>query len=237
MAQLIYGKNVINQFSLDDKKISEIYISDNFKDIKLLDRINKLKIKTVRVNKKRLDALCDNQHHQGIACYIDDYETYDIDDLLVSKLNFPLLVMLDGIQDPHNLGAILRTCDCVGVDGVIIGKNRCCGLTPTVAKVSTGAIDTVKIAQVTNLSSTIEYLKKKGYWIIGADMNKSVQYDKQNYDMPVVLVIGSEGKGISNLVAKHCDLFVHLPMLGMISSLNASVATAVILYEMLKVRK
>ena len=170
---------------------------------------------------------------QGIAAKIDDYKTYTIEELVagVPKGKTPLFVMLDELEDPHNLGAILRTCDCVGVDGVIIGKHRGVKLTPTVAKVSTGAIDTVKVAVVTNLAQTLKGLKKEGFWVAGADFDNSQDYRQASYDMPLVLVVGSEGFGISPLVKKNCDFFVRLPMEGSVSSLNASVACAVLLYQ------
>ena len=137
--------------------------------------------------------------------------------------------MLDGIEDPHNLGAILRTCDCVGAAGVIYKKDNAVGLTPAAAKTSAGAIDTVKCAEVTNLVRTCEELKKQGWWIIGADM-AGQDYRSLKYDMNVVLVIGSEGKGISRLLKENCDYLVKIPMKGRISSLNASVSAAVLLY-------
>ena len=139
--------------------------------------------------------------------------------------------MLDGLEDPHNLGAILRTCDAVGVDGVIIGKNRSVSLNATVAKVSTGAIHHVKVAQVTNLTRTLEELKKKSFWVVGCELENSQDYRAVDYNMPTVLVIGSEGFGISRLVKKSCDIHVVLPMVGHVNSLNASVATAVLLYQ------
>ena len=143
----------------------------------------------------------------------------------------PLLLMLDGLEDPHNLGAILRTCDAVGVDGVIIGKNRSVGLNGTVAKVSTGAIHHVKVAQVTNLTRTLEDLKKKAFWIVGCELENSQDYRSVDYNMPTVLVIGSEGFGMSRLVKKSCDINVVLPMVGHVNSLNASVAASVLLYQ------
>lgn len=174
-----------------------------------------------------------NGNHQGIAACIDDYKTWELEELLESipQGKQPLLVMLDGLEDPHNLGAILRTCDCIRADGVIIGKHRNVRLTPTVAKVSTGAIDTVKVSVVTNLVQAIKYLKKQGYWVVGTDFENSRDYREGQYDVPLVLVIGSEGFGISSLVKKNCDYCVRLPMEGSVSSLNASVATGILLYQ------
>ena len=146
-----------------------------------------------------------------------------------------MLIMLDELEDPHNLGAILRTADAVGADGVIFKKNNAVGLTPAAAKVSAGAIDTVKCACVTNLSRTCEDLKKKGWWIVGADMDGQ-DYRALHYDVNTVLVIGNEGKGISRLLSKQCDYIVSLPMVGKITSLNASVSAGILMYEIFSKR-
>lgn len=232
MGQYVYGKNVVKQLLQDEKKIYEVILLEGFKDKELLGFINARRIPCVYMNRKKMDQKLEG-NHQGIAALIDEYQTYDIDTLInaIPKEKMPLLVMLDGIEDPHNLGAILRTCDCIGADGVIIGKHRNVGLTPTVAKVSTGAIDTVKVSQVTNLSKTLQYLKTKGYWVAGTDMHNATNYTDASYDMPLVLVIGSEGSGISPLVRKNCDFCVKLPMVGKVTSLNASVACGIVLYE------
>ena len=237
MSQYVYGKNVVKQLLNDNKKIYEVILLDGFKDRKLEEVIKKKRIPITYMNRKKMDQNLEG-NHQGVAALIDEYKIYSIDELLqIPKDKLPLLVMLDGIEDPHNLGAILRTCDCVGADGVIIGKHRSVSLNATVAKVSTGAIDTIKVAQVTNLSRTIQYLKEKGYWIVGSDMDHASDYTKANYDMPLVLVVGSEGNGISPLVKKQCDFFVKLPMVGKVTSLNASVACGVLLYEIYSQRE
>lgn len=232
MGQYVYGKNVVKQLLNDNKKIYDIVLLENFRDKDLEKRIRDKHIKIAYMNRKKMDAMFPG-NHQGIAAMIDDYKTYTIDEVIQSipEGKLPLLVMLDGIEDPHNLGAILRTCDCIGADGVIIGKHRNVGLNATVAKVSTGAIDTVKVAQVTNLSKTLQYLKEKGYWVAGADIEKAISYRDGNYDVPLVLVIGSEGFGISPLVKKNCDYLIKLPMVGSVTSLNASVACGILLYE------
>lgn len=232
MGQYVYGKNVVKQLLQDDKKIYEVILMEGFKDKELEKRIKAKGIKTLYMNRKKMDSKLEG-NHQGIAALIDEYKMYTVEEMLRAIPNgkTPLLVMLDGIEDPHNLGAILRTCDCVGADGVIIGKHRNVGLTPTVAKVSTGAIDTVKVAAVTNLSQTLKNLKKEGFWVAGTDMHNASDYHKANYDMPLVLVIGSEGSGISPLVRKNCDFCVKLPMVGKVTSLNASVACGILLYE------
>lgn len=233
MTQYVYGKNVVKQLLNDHKKIYEILMAEGSKDAALEAEIKGAKIPLKVMGKKKMDSLLQAQNHQGIAALIDDYKTYELEELLetIPRDKTPLLVMLDGLEDPHNLGAILRTCDCVGVDGVIIGKHRNVKLTPTVAKVSTGAIDTVKVSMVTNLAQSIKYLKKQGYWIVGADLDKSRDYREGQYDVPLVLVVGSEGFGISSLVKKNCDYCVRLPMCGSVTSLNASVATGILLYQ------
>lgn len=233
MTQYVYGKNVVKQLLNERKKVYEILMAEGSKDAALEQEIKSQRIPLKVMGKKKMDQLLQAQNHQGIAALIDDYKTYELEELLASipKDKTPLLVMLDGLEDPHNLGAILRTCDCVGVDGVIIGKHRNVKLTPTVAKVSTGAIDTVKVSMVTNLAQSIKYLKKQGYWVVGADLDKSRDYREGQYDVPLVLVIGSEGFGISSLVKKNCDYCVRLPMAGTVTSLNASVATGILLYQ------
>lgn len=233
MTQFVYGKNVVNQLLQNKKQIYEVILSDTWKDKHIVNEIKKQNIPLRTMGKKKMDALLKTDNHQGIAAKINDYQTYEMDDLLqtVPEGKLPLFVMLDGIEDPHNLGAILRTCDCVGVDGVILGKHRSVALTPTVAKVSTGAIDTIKVAIVNNLSQTLNQLKTKGFWIVAADAAQAMDYRQGTYDVPLVLVVGSEGFGISKLVRKHCDYAIALPMEGSITSLNASVACAVLLYE------
>lgn len=232
MTQYVYGKNVVKQLLNENKKIYEIIMAEGLRDQELAELIKLKKVPLKTMGKKKMDAMLAG-NHQGIAAKIDDYKTYELDELLerVPKGKMPLFVLLDGLEDPHNLGAILRTCDCVGVDGVIIGKHRNVKLTPTVAKVSTGAIDTVKVSMVTNLTQAIKYLKKQGFWIVGADLENSRDYREGQYDVPLVLVVGSEGFGISNLVSKNCDYCVRLPMEGTVTSLNASVACGVLLYE------
>ncbi len=233
MKQYIYGKNTIMESLKGEKVIYQIYMAKNVNDERILFLAKKKNIKVQVVHKSILNDMVNHGVHQGVVAEVEGYDYYSLEDIIatIPSDKQPLLVMLDGLGDPHNLGAILRTCDAIGVDGVIIGKKRSVGLTPVVAKVSTGAIDHVKVAQVTNLSRTLESLKKKGFWIVGCDLNESQDYRAIDYNMPVVIVIGSEGFGISRLVKEHCDMNVVLPMVGHVTSLNASVATAVILYQ------
>lgn len=233
MKQYIYGKNTILEALKGDKTVHCVYLLQSTKDNQCLDLCRRRKIPVEFVDKQYFIKHVGNVVHQGIMASIEEYRYYDIQEILTSipKGKQPLLLMLDGLEDPHNLGAILRTCDAVGVDGVIIGKNRSVSLNGTVAKVSTGAIDHVKVAQVTNLVRTLEELKKQSFWVVGCDLQQSQDYRQVDYNMPVVIVIGSEGQGISRLVNKTCDMHVILPMEGHVTSLNASVATAVILYQ------
>lgn len=233
MTQYVYGKNVVMSLLKEDKKIYEILLAEGMKDAALDQLVKSRNVALRTMSRKKMDQVLEASNHQGIAAKIDDYKTYELEELVegVPKGKMPLFVMLDGLEDPHNLGAILRTCDCVGVDGVIIGKHRNVKLTPTVAKVSTGAIDTVKVSMVTNLTQAIKYLKKQGLWIVGADLENSRDYREGQYDVPLVLIVGSEGFGISPLVSKNCDYCVRLPMEGTITSLNASVACGILLYE------
>lgn len=233
MAQYVYGKNVVMQMLKNQSEIQTLYLVSGTKNPEIEKEAQKNGVKISFVPKVKMDAMAKNGKHQGVVAQIKEYKTYSMDEILrsIPSGKQPLLVMLDGLEDPHNLGAILRTCDCVGVDGVIIGKHRSVSLTPTVAKVSTGAIDTVKVAQVTNLTQTLKDLKQQGYWVVGADGYQATDYRKVDYNMPIVLVIGSEGFGISRLVQKECDYCVSIPMVGEVSSLNASIATAVLLYQ------
>ncbi len=233
MAQYIYGRNVIVSRLKEAKDIDEIYLLDSFKDKSILSLINDNKVKVVWCKKSRLDSLVGNEFHQGIVAKVHTYEYYDFNKLIegLKDKEKPLLVMLDGVEDPHNLGAILRSCEAIGVDGVIVSKRHTCPLNSTVAKTSTGAIELVKVSEVSNLNNAIRKLKDEGYWIVGAEANNSVDYREVNYNDKIVLVVGSEGKGISKLVLDNCDFKVRLPMVGKVNSLNVSVACAVLLYQ------
>ena len=225
----IYGKNTVLQALKDNKKIKKLLIA-NASNIKAV--ASQKKVKFQEVKKSDLDKLVKG-NHQGVVAEVEDYRLYSVEEIVkdIATDKLPLIVMLDGIEDPHNLGAILRTGECIGVDGIIYKKHHAVSLNSTVAKVSCGAIERVKVAEVTNLTQTIKKLKQQGYWICGTDVNEASDYRSLNYDLPLVLVIGAEGKGISRLVKKECDFLIKLPMLGSVSSLNASVATGIILYE------
>ena len=198
-----------------------------------MDLVVKNNVKTFFVKKSKLDSLAGNEFHQGIVAKVHTYEYYDFDDLIedVKDKSNALIVMLDGIEDPHNLGAILRSSEAMGVDGVIVPKHGSCPLNSTVAKSSTGAIDNVKVVEVNNLNNAIKKLKDNGFWVVGAEANNSVDYRAVDYNDKIVLIVGSEGKGISKLVISNCDYKVKLPMVGKVNSLNVSVACAVLLYQ------
>lgn len=234
----IYGKNAVHEKLKQKGKVDEILIQKGSKNFEVEKMAKEQRIRVRFVEKKELDRLCDGGNHQGVAVKGEDYKTYSLQDLITQKPRgqYPLLVLLDGLEDPHNLGAILRTCDAIGADGVIIGKHRSVGLTSTVAKVSTGAIEHVKVAQVTNLRQALDELKDNGYWVVGTDAHEAIDYRAFPCDMPLVVVIGSEGKGISKIVLDACDYRVALPMVGHVTSLNASVATAVLLYQVFNKR-
>lgn len=235
---LIYSKNSVRECILNNKSVKCIYV--NSKDHELVSLAKERHINIKVVDNKQLEKMANNSGKvQGIIAEIDDYSYYSLEDIINNAhKEYPLIVMLDSLEDPHNLGAILRTCDAAGADGVIIAKNRSVKLNDTVARVSTGAIEYVKVAQVTNLTETINKLKDKGYWVVGAEYRDySVDYTSIKYDMPVCLVIGNEGKGISKLVAENCDYLVKIPMFGHVDSLNASVSASILIYEIIKYHK
>ena len=232
MSQYVYGKNVVSSMLKDRREILTLYLLEGRKDIETVSLAKSQNIRIKYVSKAELDRLVSG-NHQGYVAEVREYKTYSIEEITESipEGKLPLIVALDSLQDPHNLGAILRTMSCVGGDGVIIEKNRSVSLNGTVAKVSVGAIDKVKVAQVTNLSQTLRKLKEMGYWVIGTDVNQAQDYRRVRYDMPVVLVIGAEGTGMRRLIGETCDLKIKLPMEGDIGSLNASVACGILLYQ------
>ena len=230
MAQFVYGKNVVKQMLMDNSKIKQIYMSVDDRDVEQLARKQRVQLK--RVDKKTLTQMTKTDRHQGVVAEVDPYRLYSVDEIVqnVSEDGKGLIIMLDELEDPHNLGAILRTADAIGATGVIFKKTNAVGLTPTVAKVSAGAIDTVKCASVTNLSRTLEDLQKKGWWAVGTDMDGQ-DYRSVKYDFNTVLIIGNEGKGISRLLREKCDFVVSLPMRGKIESLNAAVSAGILMYS------
>ena len=233
---IIYGKNTVLEAFKSNKDITKVYVTSN--NLELVKRFTTTKkIEVVVKELKEMNKMFDG-NHQGIACEIAVYDYVSVEEIIRKNKDKEdtALVILDGLEDPHNLGAILRTADATGIDGVIIPKNRSVSLNSTVAKVSTGAIEHVDCAQVTNLVNTINDLKKAGYWIIGLELDGSIDYRKQDYKGKIAVVIGSEGRGISRLVKENCDFKVFIPMVGHVNSLNASVSASILFYEILRNR-
>lgn len=196
-------------------------------------------IPIVETEREKLDEIASGMIHQGVIAMAAAKEYVEVDDIIKiadERGEKPFIVIADGINDPHNLGAIIRNCDGAGVHGIIIPKRRSVGLTATTAKASAGAIEHIAVAKVSNITSTITELKKKGFWVVGCEANGQL-YDTIDYDMPLVLVLGSEGNGISDLVTKNCDFIASIPMLGKVNSLNVSCASAVIMFEAAKSRR
>lgn len=218
----VSGKNVFNE--LDFKKIRKVYLSKSFNDKNIIDYIKKNKIKYVLCDNKILDNM--QMHNQGIVVEISDYEYKDL-----NVIDDDFVIMLDHLEDPHNFGAIIRTAESIGVKNIIIPKDRSVCVNETVMKCSAGTLNHVNIIQVSNLVNAINYLKDSGFFIYGAEAD-GINYKKVDYSEKKCLVVGSEGKGISNLVRKNCDEIISLPMRGHINSLNASVAAAILIYEM-----
>ena len=229
---LVYGKNVVNEVIKDENTIKRAFVSKKFNDRNIINILNRNNIKIKYLDNYELDRMVDG-NHQGIVFDVVDYKYSDIDELI--KEDDCLLLMLDHLEDPHNFGAIIRTCEAALVDGIIIPKDRSVSVNSTVMKVSTGALTNVKISQVTNLVNTINYLKDKGFWIVGTDMD-GTNYRDIDYSGKTCIIIGNEGKGISNVVAKNCDFIASIPMRGEINSLNASVATGIVVFEAIKSR-
>lgn len=234
----IYGKNVAKEKLQSNDKINKAYVSKKFKDNEILDQLFKRNIRVNFVDNIVLDSKVDGLH-QGIILDIDEFKTYELNeflDNLKTNNNYHTLVMLDHLEDPHNFGAIIRTSEALGVEGIIIPNDRSVSITSTVVKTSAGAIENIKIIKVPNLTATISKLKEKNYWIVGTDM-KGQNYREIDYNMNVCLVIGNEGKGMSKIVRDNCDFIASIPMTGKINSLNASVSCGIILSQIVSGRK
>lgn len=238
---IIEGRNPVIEAFRSGKEIDKLYILDGSQDgpVMTIKREAKKKGTLVKyVTKDRLDQLSETGKHQGVIAYIAAYEYSTIEDMFAlaeSKGEDPFFILLDEIEDPHNLGAIIRTANQAGAHGVIIPKNRAVGLTATVARTSAGALNYTPVAKVTNLSKTIEELKQRGMWFVCADMDGQTMYEL-NLKGSIGLVIGSEGEGVGRLVKEKCDMVASIPMKGDIDSLNASVAAGVLCYEVVRQR-
>ncbi|MBU5438663.1 23S rRNA (guanosine(2251)-2'-O)-methyltransferase RlmB [Tissierella sp. MSJ-40] len=238
--QYIVGRNPVLELLKSDKEVEKIYVlnGDNKGSInKIIGIAKDRNIVIQQVDKNKLDNLAEGNSHQGVAALATSYSYSSIEEIFYSakeKNQDPFIIILDGIEDPHNLGAIIRTAECGGAHGIIIPKRRSASVTQTVYKSSAGAVEHMLVAKVNNISSTIDDLKEKGLWIYGADMEGNEYHFNTNLTGSLALVIGNEGKGISRLVKEKCDVLVKIPMLGNISSLNASNAASILIYEVIR---
>ena len=237
----IEGRNAVLEAYRAGKTIDKLYVQDGVNDGPIQSIIREAKKQDTIVNfvsRERLNQMSEEGHHQGVIAHAAAYEYAEVEDILKAaeeKGEPPFIFLLDGIEDPHNLGAIIRTANLAGAHGVIIPKRRASGLTAVVAKTSAGALNYTPVAKVTNLAATIEELKEKGLWFVCADMNGELMY-RLNLKGPVGLVIGGEGDGVGRLVREKCDMVASIPMKGDIDSLNASVAAGVLAYEIVRQR-
>lgn len=232
----VFGRNVAKELINNNRKIKKVYLNDNLKGSQIDEALKKNNVLINYLTNSQMDKL-EKKNHQGVILEIPDYEYLSEQDMLNNMPDKAFIVILDHLEDPHNFGAIIRTCEAAGVDYIIIPKNRSVSVNSTVMKTSVGALDNVKIVEVTNLNNTIKKLKDNGVWVVGTDLENSVSYDKIDYTTSIALIIGSEGFGMSNLVKKNCDFIANIPMYGKINSLNASVAAGIMIYEVVRQRK
>jgi 23S rRNA (guanosine2251-2'-O)-methyltransferase len=241
---LLYGVNPVMEALRADRRPREIIVAEGVRDQRLRELIELARAKQVTVKRApraELDHAVGNDHHQGVIAHLVAATYADADELIRSiSLNAaedpPLVLVLDGIEDPRNLGAVLRTAECAGVDGVFIPERRAAGVNETVAKASAGAVEHLPIARVTNLSVLIRELKERNVWIVGTAGDAAREYDQWDWRRPSAIVLGAEGTGLHRLVREHCDALVRIPVRGRIESLNVSVAAGIILYEALRQR-
>ena len=231
---LIYGKNPVIE-AIRAKKAIKVFVVNNFNDQKILSLIKDSHLNVVNISSLEMDKMCDGVH-QGVAAELKPYKTVSLEEIIIKakKKEKKIIVMLDNISDPHNLGAIMRSADVFEASGIIIPKHNSVTLNATVAKTSAGAINYVPVAVVNNLNQAIKTLKDEGYWVVSTDGSAELSYSSIKYDFPVVIVIGSEGKGVSPLVLKNSDYIVKSPQYGHVNSLNASVAAGILLAEVHK---
>lgn len=235
---LIYGKNPVLEAILSGTTINKIYAQTTNKEIdSVIKEALKRKIVVVNTDKQKLDKMIDGKNSQGIIASVTEFKYSSIEDIIEyakEKNESPFVLILDKIEDPHNLGAIIRSAECMGVNGVIIQKRNACQVTDTVEKVAAGACSYVKVARVTNITESIKKLKEYGLWIYGLDMAGKDDIYNTKLDGPIGLVVGNEGEGISRLVKENCDVLMKIPMTGKINSLNASVSAAISIYEVVR---
>ena len=239
MGEILEGKNSVTEALRSGRPINRILLAKDIRSPEIISLAKQRGIIFEFVDKRVLDRTSMGRKHQGVIAYVSPQKYAEIEDIIEAAKNkneVPFILILDGIEDPHNLGAIIRTSEATGAHGVIIGKRRAAPLTEIVARTSAGAVEYVPVARVTNIAQTIETLKKQGIWVIGVDQGTKKLYNQADFKLPVALVIGGEGSGISRLVRERCEDLVSIPMKGKIGSLNASVAAAVVMYEVLRQR-
>jgi len=241
MPDMIFGVNAVSEALEAGRKISRILVepAPGSRLITIIEMANARQVPVERVDRARLDAVSRGQVHQGVIAYAASRAYFTLGDLLEvprERGETPLFVVLDGIEDPHNLGAVLRTVEAVGGHGVIIRERRAVGLTPAAIKAAAGAAEYVAVTRVVNIARAMDELKKSGVWLVGIDMAGPDAYTAIDYTAPTAIIIGGEGGGLGHLVRQRCDILVHIPMRGKITSLNASVAAGVVLYEALRQR-
>lgn len=242
MENRIIGRNPVFEAIKAGREIDKIIVKKGEYEgslVAIIKKAKSLKIPVIEADKPKLDALCEGGNHQGVIAFVAAHEYADLKDMIKSakgKSTSPFIIILDKITDPHNFGSIIRTANCVGADGIIIPKRSSVGLSDVVAKTSAGALEYTPVSKVTNISETIELLKKEGFWIAGAEADGEIMY-KTDLTGAIALVIGSEGEGISRLVKEKCDFLCRIPMYGNINSLNASVAAGVMMYEIVRQRE
>ena len=232
---LVYGKNPVIE-AINAKKALKVFVVNNFNDQKVLNLIKDNKLPCVYVSPNEMDKMSEGGVHQGVSAELKPYQTVSLEEIILKarKKEKKIIVMLDNINDPHNLGAILRSADVFEAAGIVLPKHNSVSLNATVAKTSAGAINYVPVAVVNNLNQAIKTLKDEGYWVVSTDGSATISYSSIKYDFPVVVVIGSEGKGVSSLVLKDSDYIVKIPQFGHVNSLNASVAAGILLAEVHK---
>lgn len=229
---IVYGKNVIREAVYASRPIFNMYVDQKFSDHKFLAFLEEKGVRYELVPKEKLNQLTDLQNHQGLVANVKDYETYTLEEVVDQNVKQRFLI-LDGLEDPHNLGAILRTAEATKLSGIIMSKKGQVQLNATVAKVSSGAIEHVKVISVSNINQAIMNLQKLGIIVVGTDGNTELTYDDMPLDQSLAVVLGNEGVGIRPLVKNNCDMLVKIPMYGKINSLNVSVAAALMMYKMI----
>lgn len=239
----IEGRNAVLELLETGKDINKIFIANGEKHgsiNKIISMAKERRVVIVEVDRAKLNQMAQSDNHQGVIAIVPPFDYCEVEDILNladKKNEKPFILILDGIEDPHNLGSAIRTAETAGVHGVIIPKRRAATVNSTVYKVSAGAVEHMNIARVNNLNETIKYLKDNGIWVCGTDMEAKNYYYNEKFDGPIAIVIGSEGFGMSRLVKDNCDFLVKIPMKGKITSLNASVSAGIVMYEVVKQRK